>query len=130
LYRGEGKGGWLGGGKPVSKGAGWGGLRELEAVGDFDGVAGTELVGAKSTGELYLLRFSASGAYLGPVRVGAGWQAYSALTGAGDLDGDGRVDLVARDSSGRLWNYRGNGSGGFLPRVQLGSGWGSYAIGS
>ena len=130
LYRGDGKGGWLGGGKPVSKGAGWGGLRELEAVGDFDGVAGTELVGAKSTGELYLLRFSASGAYLGPLRVGAGWQAYSALTGAGDLDGDGRVDLVARDSSGRLWNYRGNGSGGFLPRVQLGSGWGSYAIGS
>jgi SpoIID/LytB domain protein len=130
LYRGDGKGGWLGGGKGSSKGAGWGGLRELEAVGDFDGVAGTDLVGAKSTGELYLLRFSTGGAYLGAVKVGTGWQAYAALTGAGDLDGDGKVDLVARDASGRLWNYRGNGAGGFLPRVQLGSGWSSFTIGS
>jgi SpoIID/LytB domain protein len=130
LYRGDGTGGWLGGGKGVSKGAGWGGLRELEAVGDVDGVAGTELVGVKSTGELYLLRFSASGTYLGAVKAGTGWQAYSALTGAGDLDGDGRADLVARDSSGRLWNYPGNGSGRFLPRVQLGSGWSSFTIGS
>jgi hypothetical protein len=93
-------------------------------------VAGTELVGVKSTGELYLLRFSASGTYLGAVRAGTGWQTYSALTGAGDLNGDGRADLVARDSSGRLWNYPGNGSGRFLPRVQLGSGWSSFTIGS
>jgi len=108
----------------------WASLGELEAVGDWDGDGGADLVGKLSSGTLYLLRFSPTGAYLGPTAIGAGWQTYTGLTGPGDIDGDGKVDLLARDASGVLWAYRSNGTGGFLPRFKIGAGWSPYMFGS
>jgi hypothetical protein len=72
LYRGNGLGGFTGAG--VRIGAGWGTFVKVLSPGDFTGDGKTDLIGAKSNGELYLYRGNGLGGLTGAgVRIGTGW---------------------------------------------------------
>jgi hypothetical protein len=122
LYRGNGKGGWLG---SVRIGTGWQSMNVIFGPGDFNGDGRVDVLARQtSTGDLLLYRGNGTGGWLSRVRVGTGWQGMNAIFGPGDFNGDGRVDVLARRAStGELMLYPGNGSGGWLTPVRVGTGW-------
>ena len=126
LYRGDGVGGFSGARSRL--GTGWGSRDQIRMVGDWDGVAGTDVVARNpGTGALWLYPGNGSGGF-GPARtIGSGWQVFSQIFSPGDWDGDGHNDLLAiLRSDGSMRMYRGNGSGGFSGMKVIGSGWGRY----
>ena len=105
---------------------GWNGMREITAVGDFDGDGFADLLAVESsTGNLYF--YPGHGTSLGARRlIGTGWNAMDELVGIGDFTRDGHADLIARDrANGDLWLYPGTGDGGLPYRVRIGTGWNS-----
>ncbi len=122
LYRGNGRGGFVGGSQKV--GTGWNAFDAIFAVGNFDGKAGVDVMARRADGRLYLYPGSGSGGWRASSLVGSGWQTFDAVLGAGDFNGDGRDDVLARDRSGRLKLYPGNGEGGWRGSSTIGSGWG------
>ena len=105
---------------------GWNAMREITAVGDFDGDGFADLLAVEtSTGNLYL--YPGHGTSLGARRlIGTGWNAMDELVGIGDFTRDGHADLIARDrANGDLWLYPGTGDGGLPYRVRIGTGWNS-----
>jgi hypothetical protein len=110
-------------GTRIRLGTGWNAMREITAVGDFNGDGYPDLLASRSsTGLLYF--YPGRGTGFGPsVSLGPGWNTMSELTGIGDLTADGRRDLLARHTStGTLYLYPGKGVG-FASRISLGSGW-------
>jgi hypothetical protein len=105
---------------------GWNAMREITAVGDFDGDGFADLLAVEtSTGNLYL--YPGHGTSLGARRlIGTGWNAMDELVGIGDFTRDGNPDLIARDkANGDLWLYPGTDDGGLPYRVRIGTGWNS-----
>jgi hypothetical protein len=123
LYRGNGSGGFTG--TRTKIGAGWSSLDQIRLVGNWDGVAGTDLIArVPATGALRLYSGNGKGGF-GKIRaIGAGWQVFTQIFSPGDWDGDGHNDLLAIvRSTGHLRMYRGNGAGGFLGSKVIGGGW-------
>ena len=105
---------------------GWNAMREITAVGDFDGDGFADLLAVESsTGNLYF--YPGHGKSLGVRRlIGTGWNAMDELVGIGDFTRDGNPDLIARDkANGDLWLYPGTDDGGLPYRVRIGTGWNS-----
>jgi CHAP domain/FG-GAP-like repeat len=72
LYRGNGLGGFTGGGTKI--GAGWGIFTKELSTGDFTGDAKTDILGIKSSGDLFLYRGNGLGGFTGGgTKIGAGW---------------------------------------------------------
>jgi hypothetical protein len=121
LFRGDGDGGFIG---SRVVGSGWGGMRELTGVGDFDRDGKVDILASHSDGRLLLYRGNGKGGIASGAVVGSGWRSRDLLTAVGDMDSDGRTDVVAREpSTGRLWFYPGNGSGRFSSGRVIGNGW-------
>lgn len=110
-------------GAPRTRQSGYGGYREVVAVGDWDGDQHQDLMAY--TGEkLLLLPGDGGGAVRQPVDIGGSHQ-LRLVTGAGDWDGDGKPDVIGISGAGNLWLNRGDGSGGRQGSVLLATGWGS-----
>jgi hypothetical protein len=126
LYRGDGAGGFSGARSQL--GTGWGSRDQIRLVGDWDGVAGSDVIARNpGTGALWLYSGNGVGGFRSYRTIGSGWQIFSQVFSAGDWDGDGHTDLLGIvRSDGSLRMYRGNGTGGFLGMKVIGSGWGRY----
>jgi beta-lactamase class A len=126
LYRGNGLGGFTGGGTKV--GTGWNAFTKVFSTGDFTGDGKTDILASTSTGDLYLYRGNGLGGFTGGgTKVGTGWNAFTKVFSTGDFTGDGKTDILAITSTGDLYLYRGNGLGGFTGGgTKVGTGWGSF----
>jgi hypothetical protein len=106
---------------------GWGGMTEIQGVGDFNNDGFADIVTRTAAGVVDL--YPGTGTGLGaPIQLATGWQSMTAIVGVGDWNGDGYADLAARDASGNLWLYPGTGGSGLGARISLGGGWQGYTI--
>ena len=123
LYRGNGAGGFTGGG--VQIGAGWNMFNRVLGAGDFTGDGNPDLFGRTPSGALFLYRGNGAGGFTGGgVQVGAGWGIYRTVFSAGDLNRDGHVDIVGIKGDGSFNVHAGDSSGRFtLAARQAGIGW-------
>ncbi|GAA1972483.1 hypothetical protein GCM10009817_10790 [Terrabacter lapilli] len=123
LYRGNGAGGFTGGG--VQIGSGWNMFDMVLGAGDFTGDGRPDLFGRTPSGALYLYRGNGAGGFTGGgVQVGAGWGIYRTVFSAGDLNRDGHVDIVGVKGDGSFIVYAGDSSGRFtLAGRGAGTGW-------
>ena len=122
LYRGNGAGGFIGGG--VKIGTGWGMFNTIISAGDFAGDGHPALLGRTPGGALYLYRGNGAGGFNGGgVQVGAGWSGFRTIFCAGDLNNDGHNDIVGIKSDSTFMVYAGSGTGGFTVGGRR-AGWG------
>jgi hypothetical protein len=122
LYRGNGKGGWLGARTVVGKG--WQGFDAIVSNGDHSGDLRRDVMARGHAGQMYLYRANGTGGWAsggGEPHNHLIVPGYTVVSGLGDFDGDRLTDIVARDTAGRLHLYR--GAGGHVKRTQIGSGW-------
>ena len=126
LYRGNGAGGFSG--AKTAIGSGWNGRDQIRMVGNWDNLAGTDIIARDpGTGALWLYSGNGAGGFRQYRAIDDGWQIFSHIFSPGDWDGDGHTDLLATvKSDGSLRMYRGNGSGGFLGMRVVGAGWAPY----
>ncbi|GAA1396769.1 leucine-rich repeat domain-containing protein [Luteococcus peritonei] len=103
-------------------GVGFGGIRKLAAVGDWNADGRDDLVGVRADGRMQLFTSAADGTLRSGPQVGQGWSSMASLVRVGDMSGDGRPDLVALASDGRLWLYPNLGNRWGMRR-QIGAGW-------
>jgi len=122
LYRGNGAGGFIGGG--VRIGTGWNMFNTVVSAGNFAGDGHPALFGRTPGGALYLYRGNGAGGFNGGgVQVGAGWGIFRTIFSAGDLNGDGHDDIVAIKSDSTFMLYDGSGTGRFTVAGRR-AGWG------
>ena len=123
LYRGNGAGGFTGGG--VQIGLSWNMFDMVLGAGDFTGDGKPDLFGRTPSGALLLYRGNGAGGFTGGgVQVGAGWGIYRTVFSGGDLNGDGHGDIVGIKDDGSFYVYAGDSSGRFtLAARQAGTGW-------
>ena len=127
LYRGNGAGGFSGGG--VSIGAGWNMFATVFMPGDFTGDGRADILGVTPGGDLFLYRGNGVGGFTGAgVRIGTGWNMFARVFSPGDYSGDGRAGILGVTPGGDLFLSRGNGAGGFTGAgVRIGTGWNIFA---
>jgi len=78
LYRGNGLGGFTGAGTKI--GSGWNTFVKVLSPGDFTGDGKSDLIGAKSNGDLYLYRGNGLGRFTGAgTKIGSGWNTFTKL---------------------------------------------------
>ena len=130
LYRGNGRGGFLG--APTPLGTGWGVMKHIAAAGDWDGNGTQDVVAVdRWTGVLYFYPGDGTGGFApGRVVVGRGWLAFDRIIGPGDWNGDGINDLIVGQGNGNLWLYPGNGSKGLQTARKIGAGWTGFRLAS
>ncbi|MGZ4637229.1 MAG: FG-GAP-like repeat-containing protein [Oryzihumus sp.] len=122
LYRGNGQGGWIGGGTRI--GTGWNMFSQLMAGGDFTGDGHPDVLGRRANGELYLYAGNGRGGLSAGRKIGlGGWQAFDTVVAARDVTGDGKADLLARKPAGQLYLYAGTGTGTVRAGTLVASGW-------
>ncbi|MGO4604414.1 FG-GAP-like repeat-containing protein [Terrabacter sp. 2YAF2] len=122
LYRGNGAGGFIGGG--VRIGTGWNMFNTVISAGDFAGDGHPALFGRTPGGALYLYRGNGAGGFNGGgVQVGAGWGIFRTIFSAGDLNGDGHDDIVGIKPDSTFMVYDGSGTGRFTVAGRR-AGWG------
>lgn len=109
-------------------GTGWTSRDQIRMVGNWDGIAGTDIIARDHrNGDLWLYSGNGRGGFGTVKRIGTRWNAFSHIFAPGDWSGDGNVDLLAvRKDNGTLWMYPGNGRGGFVTPRQIGTGWASF----
>jgi hypothetical protein len=72
LYKGNGRGGWLG--SRVKLGTGWQGFSTVLSPGDFTGDDRADLIAVKPSGDMYLYKGNGRGGFTGGgVKIGSGW---------------------------------------------------------
>ncbi|MGA8789776.1 MAG: VCBS repeat-containing protein [Paenarthrobacter sp.] len=110
LYRGNGRGGWLG---SSVIGTGWGGFSEIIPASDFNGDGTSDVLARDTQGRLFLYPGNGRGGWLTASQVGQGWNAFNKVFTPGDFSGDGASDILARGTDGRLHAYYPDGKGGW-----------------
>ncbi|MFJ4211070.1 FG-GAP repeat domain-containing protein [Paenarthrobacter sp. NPDC089675] len=110
LYRGNGKGGWLG---SSVVGTGWGSFAEIIPASDFNGDGSSDLLARDPQGRLFLFPGNGRGGWLPSSQVGQGWSGFNKIFSPGDFSGDGVSDLLARSTDGKLYAYYPDGKGGW-----------------
>jgi hypothetical protein len=128
LYRGNGRGGFLGAATPV--GTGWGVMKYIAASGDWDGNGTQDIVAVdRWTGVAYHYPGNGTGGFAGGrVVIGRGWLAFDRIIGPGDWNGDGINDLIVGQGNGNLWLYPGNGKRGLQTPRKIGTGWTGFRL--
>jgi hypothetical protein len=112
LYRGNGAGGFTGGG--VQIGTSWNMFNMVLGAGDFTGDGKPDLLGRTPSGALLLYRGNGAGGFTGGgVQIGTGWGIYRTIFSGGDLNRDGHVDIVGIKDDGSFTVYAGDSSGWF-----------------
>jgi hypothetical protein len=120
LYPGNGAGGF---GASRAIGQGWGGMRLISGIGDWDGDGGKDLLAVASNGTARVYRGNGAGGFRGFLALGGDWSAYRSVVGVGDATWDTRVDLFAVSEDGVASMGRMGSSVGQVAWTRLGSGW-------
>jgi RHS repeat-associated protein len=128
MARGDGAGGWLGGGGSTVVGD-FGGAKAIFSPGDWDGDGKRDLLWHRaSDGALLLIAGNGTGGWKTGVSVLVGnFGGANVVFSPGDFDGDGKPDVLwRRVSDGALLLIVGNGTGGWKTGVSvvIGGGWG------
>lgn len=99
LYPGNGKGGFA---PRVSLGRGWGTMRDVVALGDWDGNGTGDVLGIFRDGTAYVYQGNGSGRLVSRVRVATNFKAWSTVVGMPGvravlgIDGDGNGWMIRR----------------------------------
>jgi hypothetical protein len=131
LYRGNGRGGWLG---SAQIGSGWGSMAAMHIPGDLNGDRKPELMGTDTAGVLWRWFGLGGGKFGAKTRIGHGMLGLRMVAnpgpsaagvrtfapGPGDVDSDGYRDLVAVTPDNQVRLIRGNGAGGLVSNVPTG----------
>ena len=127
LYRGNGLGGFTGGGTKI--GSGWNVFAKVFSPGDFTGDGKADILAETSTGDLYLYHGNGLGGFTGgSTKIGSGWNIFDKVFSPGDFTGDGKADLLGETITGDLYLYHGNGRGGFTGgSTKIGAGWNIFS---
>ncbi|MDR2454146.1 MAG: N-acetylmuramoyl-L-alanine amidase [Bifidobacteriaceae bacterium] len=121
LYRGNGQGGWVKGGRK-QVGNGWAGY-DLHAAGRVNPDKLADIFSIDAAGYLYTYLAKPGGGFKAKVRSGNGWNGFTLHAGS-DMTGDGLADLVGLDqATGSLYVYRGLGDSRFAMKRELAQNW-------
>ncbi len=92
LYPGNGVGGFN---RPSVIGVGWGSMRLISGVGDWDGDGARDLLAVEKSGWARIYRGNGSGGFNGYIALPGDWSAREKVVGIGDASADMRVDLLS-----------------------------------
>ena len=98
LYPGNGTGGFS---RPSVIGTGWGTMRLISGVGDWDGDGARDLLAVEKSGWARIYRGNGSGGFSGYIKLPGDWSARAKVIGVGDASADMRVDVLSVDQDGR-----------------------------
>lgn len=99
VYPGTGTGGFQ---RPRTIGSGWGAVRLMSAVGDWNGDGYVDLLAVLTNGSARVYLGTNLGTLPRTVTLPDDWSTVTMVAGLGDSDGDGRVDVLVRDGTGHL----------------------------
>jgi hypothetical protein len=99
LYPGNGAGGF---GRALVVGTGWGGMRLVSGVGDWDADGAPDLLAVATNGSARIYRGSGTGGFRGYLNLTGDWSSYTSVVGVGDATWDTRVDVLAVTSDGQV----------------------------
>jgi len=97
LYPGNGVGGF---GRPSTIGSGWGSLRLVSGVGDWDGDGARDLLSVTQSGAARLYRGNGTGGFKGYIALPGDWSGRAKVVGIGDASADMRVDVLSVAADG------------------------------
>lgn len=98
LYPGNGTGSF---GRAYQIGNGWGGMRLVSGVGDWDGGGARDLLAVASNGSARVYRGNGSGGFAGYLNLPGDWTGFETVVGIGDASADLRVDVLAVGPDGQ-----------------------------
>jgi hypothetical protein len=98
LYPGNGTGGF---GRAYQIGNGWGGMRLISGVGDWDGDGARDLLAVSTNGSARVYRGNGTGGFAGYVNLPGDWSGWESVVGIGDASADMRVDILAVGPDGQ-----------------------------
>jgi hypothetical protein len=127
LYRGNGRGQWLGFNFMSS---GWARFNLIAPAGKWTGSSRPDLFARRtSDGALFVEPNDGFGDFKAAFRIGSkiNWSIFDTITGVGDWNGDGIPDLIALTPSGSVYLYKGAGGGQVRPTPELlATGWDAF----
>jgi predicted RNA-binding protein with TRAM domain len=132
LYRGDGRGGFIGARSRF--GIGWGSFTKVLSPGDLTGDNKADLLAVKPNGDLALYRGNGLGGFIRHpdtgTRIGIRWGIFTNVFSPADFTGDHKADILAVKPNGDLYLYRGNGIGGFIGiGTKIIPGWHTFGAG-
>jgi hypothetical protein len=98
LYPGNGTGGFN---RPSVIGSGWGTMRLISGVGDWDGDGARDLLAVEKSGWARIYRGNGSGGFSGYINLPGDWSTRQEVIGVGDASADMRVDVLSVDADGK-----------------------------
>ena len=109
LYPGNGTGGF---GRAYQIGNGWGGMRLLSGIGDWDGDGARDLLAVSKTGSARVYRGNGTGGFNGYIALNGDWSTREKVVGVGDASWDTKVDLLSVNAAGEAeFGLRGSTAG-------------------
>jgi hypothetical protein len=116
---------------PKQIGTGWTMYTDIMVTNNWTGDGHPNLMGRKSTGELYIYTADGNGGWLNShgIKIGVGWNAFNTILTPGNWRGKGQ-SLIARTTTGVLKLYESNGHGGWIDShgTQIGVGWNTLPV--
>ncbi|MFD0783295.1 trypsin-like serine protease [Micromonospora azadirachtae] len=109
--------------------SGWGSMKRIFRVYNWNGDHKPSIMAVNSSGELWLYNGDGQGGFAGAARrIGTGWGGFTALVPTSNWLGNGKPGLIARNSAGELIRYDGNGAGGWASATgtRIGTGWNGF----
>ncbi|HEU5143736.1 MAG TPA: FG-GAP-like repeat-containing protein [Dermatophilaceae bacterium] len=97
LYPGNGTGGF---GRAYQIGNGWGGMRLISGIGDWDGDGARDLLAVSKTGSGRVYRGNGTGGFTGSIALTGDWSARETVVGVGDASWDTKVDVLSVNAAG------------------------------
>lgn len=109
---------------PFTIGQGWQAWTWISTVPGIGANGGTDLVGRRDDGTLWLLRGRGGGQYEPAHQIGQSWNTMSLMTVVSDITGDGLPELLARSGDGHLVRYSfASGTEQLRDAAQIGRHW-------
>ncbi len=101
FYAGDNRGGFATSGRKI--GHGWGGIKSIAAVGDWNGDKKPDLAAVTYSGVGVIYYGDGKGGFTAQDTQSGNWGAYASLTGVSDAYGDGKNNLVAVTGDGTVF---------------------------
>lgn len=115
----------------VQIGSGWGGMRQVFRVTNWNNDNTESVMAVLPNGILNEYPTDGQGDWLNggsPIQIGSGWNMFDDIMVVNNWTGDGHADLIGRMPNGNLRLYESDGKGGWVngSGVQIGTGWNAF----